>query len=420
MRFTSRFTAIAAVGLMAVAGTSACSSSGGGGSSGSGSGSGSVISLQVDTNMTPEALLGGVAYPEPYQGAQAAAAAINKAGGINGHKVQVSVCDTQADPNQSALCARKAVSNHVVAVVGSWDPLGAGEVLPILQAANIPYIGALAGEPVELQNPVSFIFDPGALLATYAVAETWIDEGCKNVVEWVDPATSTSYTVTQQKILAPANVKLNLVNIDQSKPDVSAPLSTGLSKNPDCASYIGSAATDVSLIKGMRQAGSKAKFITAVGSLIPQVLASSGTVANGTIAINTTLDPVSSTDPLVKEFRSDVTAFTGASSASSVFNEYGQDGWSSVRLVKLAFQGAGGSDLTGSYLIKKLGTMCSVNVGNVYPNVDFCKPIANVSGMSRIYNATERYYVAENGKYQPLDNTWHSFASALKSVGTAS
>jgi branched-chain amino acid transport system substrate-binding protein len=366
----------------------------------------------VDTTMTPAAALGGLSFPYPAVAAKAAAAALNKAGGIDGHPVVIDVCDNQGNPNQSATCGRQAKSNGDIAVIGSWDITGAAVILPVLQAEGIPYIGALAGSPAEVTNPDSFIFDPGAVLASYATAAMWSDEGCKNVVEFgvSGNAAFTAELAGQQKIAAKDGYKLQIVNITVAQADVTAPISTALSMHPDCMTYEGDGQTTAKLVAGVRQAGYTGKFITAIGSLLPQLLASLGKVGDGVLVLNTTLSP-GSTDPLVTQFRNDVIAYTGSAQAAAVdLNEFGQDAWSSVRLVDLALKGSG--DYTSAGLLKKLPTMCAVNVGNVYPDVSFCKPSVQSTVFPRIFNAYETYFVAKNGVYVPIPGTtWHNVAA---------
>lgn len=414
--------AVAAVATLAVG----CSSSGSSSTAGAGSGlaasSGTAsggakapIKLMVDTTMSPAAALGGLSFPYPAVTAKAAVAALNKDGGIDGHQVVIDVCDNQGNPNQSAACGREAKSNGDIAVVGSWDIEGAAEILPVLQAEGIPYIGALAGSPAEVTSPDSFIFDDGAVLASYATAAMWSSEGCKNIVEFglSGNAAFAQELAGQQKIAAKDGFQLHTVNIQVGQADVSAPVSTALALHPDCVTYEGDGQTTAKLIAGVRQAGYTGKFITAIGSLLPQLLASLGSVGNGVLVLNTTLSPASD-DPLVTQFRNDVIAYTGSAKAAAVdLNEFGQDGWSSVRLVDLALTGSG--DYTSAGLLKKLPTMCDVNVGNVYPHVSFCKPSVQSPVFPRIFNAYETYFVAQNGAYVPVPGqTWHDVSADVE------
>ena len=71
-------------------------------------------------------------YPDAFAGAQAAADAINKKGGIKGRRIQILTCNTQSNANVAVACAREAVSEGVAAVVGHISTLSTLEI-PILR-----------------------------------------------------------------------------------------------------------------------------------------------------------------------------------------------------------------------------------------------------------------------------------------------
>ncbi|MBM3676624.1 MAG: ABC transporter substrate-binding protein [Actinobacteria bacterium] len=95
-------------------------------------------------------------YPDAPAGAEAAAAAINKAGGLNGSQIKISFCNTQSNPNVAQACARQAVSEKAIAYIGypgTQSPLQ----IPILKAAGIPIIGfRSSGNPVDWTDPTVF------------------------------------------------------------------------------------------------------------------------------------------------------------------------------------------------------------------------------------------------------------------------
>lgn len=92
-----------------------------------------------------------------FPAAEARAKALNAAGGIKGRPVVVIRCDTKSDPNQAAACARKAVSEKVVAVIGP-NTINATPAFPILARAGIPQIGGIAPDPVQATLRNSFPF----------------------------------------------------------------------------------------------------------------------------------------------------------------------------------------------------------------------------------------------------------------------
>jgi ABC-type branched-subunit amino acid transport system substrate-binding protein len=60
-----------------------------------------------------------ISYPGIFSAVEAAAATVNSEGGINGHPIKVFTCNTQDTSNGELGCARQAVANHVVAMVGA-------------------------------------------------------------------------------------------------------------------------------------------------------------------------------------------------------------------------------------------------------------------------------------------------------------
>jgi ABC-type branched-subunit amino acid transport system substrate-binding protein len=96
-----------------------------------------------------------VAYPEAPPAFKSEVKAINEAGGIHGRHLELTICNDQGSPEVAAHCARQAVEQGDVAVMGSYS-VQAAAFLPILEAAHIPYVGADATQSVEGTSPISF------------------------------------------------------------------------------------------------------------------------------------------------------------------------------------------------------------------------------------------------------------------------
>src|ERR1700716_2370026 len=116
----------AALGAMMIA---ACSGSSSGSSSPSGASapSGSASSASGDPvgfMMITAAGPGNPGY-DAIPGAQAAVAEVNSSGGVRGHPVKLTVCDTHGNQNQAAACAQQALSTpSILATVGDDDYSG--------------------------------------------------------------------------------------------------------------------------------------------------------------------------------------------------------------------------------------------------------------------------------------------------------
>ncbi len=92
--------------------------------------------------------------------AQAYARWINKQGGINGRELTVLTCNDHNDSIAAAKCARQAVKEGAVAVVGSYSQ-HADSFFPVLEGAGIPYIGGYGITNAEFTSPLSYPVNGG-------------------------------------------------------------------------------------------------------------------------------------------------------------------------------------------------------------------------------------------------------------------
>ncbi|MFD9503111.1 ABC transporter substrate-binding protein [Streptomyces sp. NPDC060035] len=91
---------------------------------------------------------------------------INEQGGIDGHELRVITCNEGDTSRGAAKCARRAVEENSVAVVGSYSRYGRSFLAP-LEAAGIPYIGGYGASADEFVSYLSYPVNGGqsALLA---------------------------------------------------------------------------------------------------------------------------------------------------------------------------------------------------------------------------------------------------------------
>lgn len=87
-------------------------------------------------------------------------------GGLDGHELRVISCNEQNTSTGAAACARRAVKEGVVAVVGSYSQHGEAFMAP-LEAAGIPFIGGYGISEEEFTSYLSYPVNGGqaALLA---------------------------------------------------------------------------------------------------------------------------------------------------------------------------------------------------------------------------------------------------------------
>ncbi|MEU6096675.1 ABC transporter substrate-binding protein [Streptomyces sp. NPDC047079] len=98
--------------------------------------------------------------------ARAYARYVNAHGGLGGRKLNVLTCNDHNDYVGAAKCARTAVKEGAVAVVGSYSQYGSSFLSP-LESAGIPYIGGYGLTDDEFKSVLSYPVNGGqpALLA---------------------------------------------------------------------------------------------------------------------------------------------------------------------------------------------------------------------------------------------------------------
>ncbi|MEU6538033.1 ABC transporter substrate-binding protein [Streptomyces sp. NPDC047000] len=85
---------------------------------------------------------------------------LNAHGGLGGRKLKVLTCNDHNHAVDAAKCARRAVNENVVAVVGSYSQYS-DSFLPPLEGAGIPYVGGYGVTNGEFTSPVSYPVNGG-------------------------------------------------------------------------------------------------------------------------------------------------------------------------------------------------------------------------------------------------------------------
>ena len=152
-RFGLRAAAVVAVAVLA---TSACSSSGNKGSAGGTPTFTGTLKIGMIIWNSPAIVLN-----VPYPGIKAAIRAINAKGGVNSQQLVFDNCEA-ADPNSLDACARKMVSDGVVATVRDATIIDDPSIEKILSDAGIPEIDPFLFAPASYANPNAFLLSGGA------------------------------------------------------------------------------------------------------------------------------------------------------------------------------------------------------------------------------------------------------------------
>jgi branched-chain amino acid transport system substrate-binding protein len=356
------------------------------------------ITLMVIESMTGAA---GVDQTSP-KGAEAAAAALNAAGGIDGRDVKIVTCDTASDPNKSAECARKAVTDNVTAVVGGFDPLGVGASLPILEAGQIPYVAPIGTMPIEFTSSNTFTVTGGSGAGSFGTVAAAENHGCKSVAVWGDLSADSGQTEALGGALESRGMDVSVVDLPTSTTDVTPMVSQALEDDPDCAIYIAGGQMAVQLVGGLHKAGSDAQFITAQAVLLPPFLKALGGSADGIIATTDTPDLASGE---LKPFFDDMKAHQ----PDVQISPFTLAGWYGVQVVKDVAEGL--DEVSAASLLDALGSTSDLQLPGL-PELDFTST-HDSKLYPRMFNANVQYTVVKNGAYASTDGEWHTIADVL-------
>jgi len=176
-----KLTLVAGLAVVALL-TAACGSS----KSNSGSGApGSTINAATGTPILVGQIAGltGAVTATPEAGAsmKASVEALNNSGGINGHPLELNQCDSKGEPSTEVECAKKMVSDHVVATLGDGTFYSSVQTQKIFSDAGIPRIGITSADPTEYQAMTNFDFTGGGVFSLIGLMDVLINKGEKKV-----------------------------------------------------------------------------------------------------------------------------------------------------------------------------------------------------------------------------------------------
>ena len=297
----------AALGLTAAACGSSSGATSAQGTSTSARGSGSGDSPIKVMTMVPVASQ-TVSFPEAKVAAAARVKAINAAGGIAGHPVQLDFCDTKADPNAEPACVRQAAADNDVAIVGALTIIPA--TYDVLKSTGIPLIGGWAILPQDFTTPNVYQYTSGVpgwfggdmALLKQAGAKTY------GIIECDSPAcqnaAQTSTTFGNLGGLKQVAEQVNPVG----STNASAVVAKVVSAHPD-GIVLAETTNDIpQVLTALQQAGYHGVLVTDTGALTPGAQKAAGSAANGLLVTSQVKPAADTTDPAVKQFLSEMTA----------------------------------------------------------------------------------------------------------------
>jgi ABC-type branched-subunit amino acid transport system substrate-binding protein len=353
--------------------------------------------------------------PDDLAGIKAAVAAINAAGGVDGHPLASSTCDDRNDPNQAVTCARGAISNSaVLAFVDSRSSFGS-VYDPLLEAANMANFGELASTQADDTSKVSFPLYGGTLNvvlgAAAAVSPTFL--GAKKIgVPYIGVPAGAQLVPFITQVIKPLGASVvGAESIPPTATDYTSYAAAEISAHPDVVVDGQTAAMLAQFIKAVRQQGDTGmKFLVSTGVFdAAQIKSLFGNDPN--IYLTDEYDHLA---PGYQHFLSDMAKYNGSYPNT---NDEVLSGWIATygfaQILKDLIS-SGTASPTRADIVNYLNKQTNFDVEGLTNGINYTKPNPSLGGsIPRIFN--DRIWLAHavNGKAVPL-NGYKAFSLYLK------
>jgi ABC-type branched-subunit amino acid transport system substrate-binding protein len=333
---------------------------------------------------------------EAAEAVKLAAEAQNERGGLLGRPVEVIVCDEGGDANKATECARKAISEGVVAVVGSATAQG-DAINPVLEEAGIPSIGAFPTAATDMMASTSFPVG-GSPAWIAGCTRILAAEGAKKIaiVHFDLPAGAFAAEFAKQ----------GLSGTDaEVESTVPVPIEA-VDYNPLVA-QAADGADGIMMVLQPEQAGRWLVASAQQGVDVPQcapglsneVIASVGDKAEG-IFVSNSYAPVASGGPGVDRFVEEV----GDELANDFFTP---NSWLAFQLFVGAVEAAAPADVTAETVLAAMKAADGIDLEDVVPPYSTQTP--GPGPLTALYNPTYFPSVVKDGKIVAIGDAVNAF-----------
>jgi branched-chain amino acid transport system substrate-binding protein len=401
-RIVAPFVALAAVSLVAACSTSNgnssdsnASSTATGSTAAHASGSPVQIVLIDDASET-------LPYTDVTDALQAVVQQVNNSGGIKGHPLSWTVCQTQGNDNLGAQCARNAASNkNVVAVVGSESEAGAN-IDPILESAKLPNIGVFPLAPNDYSSPMSFpvTSGPNGITAGDIAFATAHVHAKKLGLAYAQVAAGAGFVSVLQPVAQADGASITAsAGIPATAPDLSSYVVATAAKT-DAVILGVPAETTVRYAQAESALGVKTPIFTAdnlTAQLIPQL-------PNGGAGIYFA-DNFLRQGPVWDTYLKQMSA-VGASSQTGSLRAINT--WVAGQLFLAAAKSA--TSPTRAGILAAMEGMADFNLKGIIPPLNFSKDVPGQ--FPRLFNGTVTFDTMANGNLVSIDGKYHDVLGA--------
>jgi branched-chain amino acid transport system substrate-binding protein len=272
-------------------------------------------------------------FPEVKQAETAAVDSINATGGVNGHQLQLIVCDGKFEVSAELGCFRTLVGDHVAAIVGPLIIADTGvSEYKVAQAAGTAVIGSPAYQPGELLSPVAFPLGAAVVGTTYGAIADLIAHGAKKISLFGDannPAANSIVQLGTQALKVAGLTPVNTVVGDTSSdPTLQTAAAKAIQGGTDGILITGAPPSMSKSVPALRSQGYKGLIATVDGALPGPVITAIGSAGNGMLVASQTSFPEQTGNSGSAQFQADMKKYQ----PSAPLDFFAMQAWSAVKL----------------------------------------------------------------------------------------
>jgi ABC-type branched-subunit amino acid transport system substrate-binding protein len=360
---------------------------------------GSPVTIMVSGTLSSPNL----SYPQTATGALAAAEAINKAGGIDGHPIKVVQCNDQLNPSTALACVRKAARDKVVAMVGGID-LFTAQLWPTLKAEGLPWVGLDVISADQATNAMSYPMTGGTVTGFYQAGRLAVQKGGKQVaiIKHENPQADFVAELIASGVASAGGTVTGQIVSKIGNPDPAPAATQAIGKHPGAIACACNAGDGARILKAVRQAGFAKVFTAGYPTLLETDIQSLGPLADNTY---TPSDIADAADPKASLFFTQMQAQDPKARRDGI----SAGAWLGTYAIAQALKGQ--SSLTSATLIRRLNTMPAIDThGLTGGSITFAKP-GVLPKYPRIADPYVIEYKVANGKRTPVSTSFVSVYS---------
>ncbi len=322
---------------------------------------------------------------------------INARGGIAGRPLEVTVCDEQFDPAVATTCARQAVDEGMVSIVGSFT-FFAESIVPVIAESSITWFGPCCPiTPSELTSPYSFPIGNQPMYAVGAVKRA-VEDGCANINAVIIEGAEIFVPPMENAIAALGQSFGEVISLPATAQDYSAEVARA-TDGADCVIGIISETPYITWNTAWTQSGTEAVQYGPQGNLNEISAAGNEESTDGDVIAG--MYPDISTAAF-DEYRVALDE-AGLDMTELDYNSLGGMGtWAAfVGFAQIAETIDG--DITAESFFEAASATSNLDLGGMVPTLDFTQEWTDgLEGYQRLFNRSVVFSQLENGKVVPL------------------